>query len=344
MWKKIILSLSFLFLLGLIIYREVLLYGIRQANGQFRILWEAVPIEEKLNDASFPDSLKQKIHLIQEIKQFAVDSLGLSPSDSYTSYFEQNGKPILWVITACPTYSLEPQTWNFPLLGTFSYKGFFEEKLANEAIASLQKEQMDTRKSEVSAWSTLGYLNDPILSSMLTRSEASLASLIIHEMTHGTVFRKNDLAFNENLADFIGDYGAERYLVAKYGADNPLFKAYQQQLIDQERYAQHIQRGSRLLDSLYHAEDFKKRTDSQKKKQKEDYILQIVQTIDTLHIGGITPKRKIKQLPNNAYFAAFATYQSKQNEFEKEFKEKFKGDFRAYMTYLKNEYPRHRWW
>lgn len=344
MWKKIILlfcGLSFILLLA---NWEVCLYGFRQAKGQIRIIWGAVPIEEKLQDPSFPDSLKQKINLIQEIKQFAVDSLGLYPSESYSTYFEQNGKPILWVITACPPYSLEPQTWHFPILGTFSYKGFFEEELAQKAIQDLQAQQLDTRKSEVSAWSTLGYLNDPILSSMLERSEASLASLIIHEMTHGTVFRKNDLAFNENLADFIGDYGAERFLAAKYGKDNDLFIQYQTQLVLQEKYAQHIQRGSRLLDSLYTSTPFKQKKEADKKKAKENLILQIVQKTDTLQLKEIRQNRKIKQLPNNAYFAAFATYQSKQNEFEKEFKEKFNSDFRAYLLYLKKEYPRHTWW
>jgi hypothetical protein len=44
-------------------------------------------------------------------------------------------------------------------------------------------------------------------------------------------------------------------------------------------------------------------------------------------------------LPNNAYFIGYLTYQSKQNMFKEAFKDKFKYDFNRYLKSLKQQYP-----
>ncbi|MBK7966761.1 MAG: aminopeptidase [Bacteroidetes bacterium] len=100
-------------------------YGVAQLKGQLKILYDAEPIETKLSDATFPDSLKAKLRLIQEIKKFANDSLGLVVSKNYTKVYDQKGKPVLWVITASRAFSMKAYEWNFPFLGNVSYKGFF---------------------------------------------------------------------------------------------------------------------------------------------------------------------------------------------------------------------------
>jgi len=169
---------------------ELVSYGWMQGRGQLRILWNTKSVAEVLSDPAYPDSLKQKIELILEIKRFAIDSLGLDKSGSYESFYDQQGKPILWVVTAAQPYQLVARQWHFPIIGTFSYKGFFEKDRADTTVAELKREGLDTRVGEVSAWSTLGFLNDPILSSFLDRPEGSLAELIIHELTHGTLFIK----------------------------------------------------------------------------------------------------------------------------------------------------------
>ena len=98
-------------------------------------------------------------------------------SDNYTTFYNQRGKPILWVVTASERYKLAPKEWKFPVIGTFPYKGFFDEAKADRQEAELLDAGYDTEINEVSAWSTLGYLKDPILSIMLYRSPGSLASL-----------------------------------------------------------------------------------------------------------------------------------------------------------------------
>lgn len=333
-------SLLVLFLLGLF-YRSEISYGWMQATGQIKILMNVKEVEDVMNDPSFPDSLKKQILLIQEIKQFGVDSLGLNPSNNYTTFYDQKGKPILWVITASDRYQLKALDWKFPLIGTFSYKGFFDSTKAALQEAALIQQGYDTDMNEVSAWSTLGYFKDPILSSMLYRSKGALANLILHELTHGTLFVKDNLEMNENLASFVGDIGATKFLTQRYGSDSPELKKYEFSKKYNNAYAQHILRGAQELDSLY-ATFKNKEADPKQDSLKKSLIVRIDSTADTLLSGKVTFTKKWEvdetKLPNNAYFIGYQTYKSKQNAYRKEFEEKFNGDFKKYMNYLKAKY------
>lgn len=353
MRKKIFRIIKFallallILLIGFVAFNfDSAVYAFRQAKGQFKIIANTKPVEEVLNDKTFPDSLKNKIRLIQEIKKFAIDSLGLNPSENYTTFYDQHQKPILWVMTACEPFELKAKKWHFPIVGTFSYKGHFEKSIADAELENLKKQGFDTQLNEVSAWSTLGYLKDPILSSMLEKSEGRLAALIIHELTHGTLFVKNNLEFNENLADFVGDYGAIRFLETKYGKGSKEIERYQFSKKYNDTYSQHLLRGAKKLDSLYKTFD-EQMTLSARKKLKTNFIFNIINSSDTLLAGDFQKKlinRKKwaindNDLPNNAYFIGYLTYQSKQNQFKEEFKTKFKNNFNSYLSYLKQQYP-----
>lgn len=339
MFKKLLLILSIL-LVGVGVYhRELVSYGYMQAKGQLEVLWHTRPVSEVLTSPSLPDSLKQKLRLIGQIKQFAVDSLGLDASESYTDFYDQHGKPILWVITAAEKHRMVAKEWDFPVIGTFSYKGFFDSTRAQSEEKALIDSGFDTQVNEVSAWSTLGFFDDPVLSSMLYRSEGSLANLIMHEMTHGTIFVKDNLELNENLASFVGDYGAIRFLESKYGHNSPQLHRYQFQKQYNSAFSQHIVRGAKRIDSLY--QTFGDRLpNSQKDTLKHRLIRQIMVDSDTL-LGGMMGKKypwRSKKRPNNAFFIGYLTYRARQNQFEEEFKTQFKGDFRQYFDYLKKKY------
>lgn len=339
-WVGITL-LAFLLLAG-IWQHELISYGWMQARGQLRVLRNTKPVEVVLSDPAYPDSLKAKIRLIDEIKRFAVDSLGLKPSKNYTTFYNQQGKPILWVVTASEAYHLKAREWSFPVIGTFSYKGFFEKDRADSLVSDLKREGLDTRINEVSAWSTLGFFKDPILSSMLDRPVGSLAELIIHELTHGTLFIKNSLEYNENLADFVGEYGALRFLNFKYGVKSVPYKDYLATKEFYERYDAHILRGTQQLDSLYQTFGPNLAV-AVKEREKWKTIGEIISTIDTLTD---TATRTIKKrhpgklkLPNNAYFIGYLTYRKRQNQFRTEFEKQFNNNFERYLTYLKQTYP-----
>jgi predicted aminopeptidase len=337
LFKKTLLAVVIIIIGIGVYYRDWIDYGLMQARGQMSILWNTQPITEILADSAVSDSVKKQLRLVEQIKRFAVDSLGLRPTKSYTTYYEQHNKPILWVMTAAKKYQLTPIEWAFPVIGTFSYKGFFDTTYANRDLAKLKAHGLDTQLNEVAAWSTLGFFKDPILSSMLTRSEGSLANLIMHEMTHGTIFVKDSLEINENLASFVGDYGAIRFLTAKYGVDSKELKKYHFQNQYREAYTQHIVKGTQALDSLY--KNFGAVNYSVKDSLKISMIRHIIQQTDTLLAGKAAQYRKADApLPNNAYFVGFLTYRSQQNTFKTEFKERFNNDFKKYFMYLKTKY------
>nr|WP_295930157.1 aminopeptidase [uncultured Dyadobacter sp.] len=343
MIKKILLAILGVILILGVFYREVLTYGFLQAKGQIRILMQVRDVSDVLADPTFPDSLKARIRLIAEIKKFGVDSLGLTPSDNYTTFYDQHGKPLIWLITASERYKVAPYQWHFPIVGTFPYKGYFDSTRAATEEKTLIDKGLDTDIGDVSAWSTLGYLKDPILSSMLRRRVGSLANLILHELTHGTLFVKNNLELNENLASFVGDQGAIRFLKYKYGRDSEQLRAYEYSKRYNDAYSQHMLRGAGRLDSLYKTFGTNPAPTPQRDSLKMRMITDILNDTDTLLSGKRTLTNKNRwpdgKLPNNAYFISYLTYKSKQNTFRQEFENKFSGDLKKYLANLKGKYP-----
>ena len=341
--KKIVLII-FLLLIPLLVWQwELILYGIAQAKGQLTILWNARPIEEVMSDPTVPDSLKQKIVLIQEARTFAIDSLGVNDSDSYRTLYDQEGKPVLWVVTACEPFSLNDKKWSFPFVGTFSYKGYFDHSKAVALREKLAAEGYDTRIRTVSAWSTLGFFDDPIMSNLLFRTEGSVANTVIHELTHATIFVKDNLKFNENLASFVGDKGARAFLKHKYGEQSVPFQSYQDYWTDQHKYTAHMLRGAEQLDSLY--QTFAASSDSTGKAQKKsNTIREIIDTSDTLTFRSSRYQKLIAQLqhsdtlPNNAFFKSFVRYRGQSDSLEQIFETKFDSDIKAYLIHLKKVY------
>jgi predicted aminopeptidase len=338
--KKIVWVIVLLLAAVLIYYRDLIGYGWMQGKGQLSILWEARPIEEFLDDSSFPDSLKVKLRLVQEIRTFAVDSLGISPSDNYTTMYNQQGENLLWTVTAAEPFALVPYRWKFPLLGSFPYKGYFDLDKAKLERARLDSAGYDTHIGMVSGWSTLGWFKDPILSKMLEREDGDLAELIIHELTHGTLYVKDSVEFNENLASFVGRMGALRFLKHKFGPNSAELATYVNSEVDYEKIYRHYLTGARKLDSLYKAMN-ESMSVAKKSELKEGMIYRVMQSLDTLSFRQRKPFqwKPENRLPNNTFFMSYLRYRGKLDSFEKELQEKFGGDLRAYVTYLKELYP-----
>lgn len=344
-WKSMnfvykVFSLVSIFLLIFILSNcKLITYGVQQGAGQISILRKAKPIDELLNDTLTSDSLKQKLILVGKIKKYAVDTLGLKPSKNYNTLYDQKGKDILWVVVAAPKFKMETYEWKFPFLGKVPYKGYFDHDKAVKEAEKMKANGFDVRIGTVSAWSTLGFFKDPILSGMLNQSEGMIARLFIHELTHSTLYVKGNAQFNENLATFVGNQGAKQYLMDKYGANSKEYLDYLGELSDIELFSNYVLKGAKMLDSLYN--DFSNKTLEQKTKLKTELISQIVNNIDTVRFykkHNFTRFKNPDNLPNNAFFVGYITYHKDQDELSKQFTDEFNSNFREYLVFLESKY------
>lgn len=338
--KKIIAAILLVLVVLIIWYWSLILYGINQGMGQLTIVWNARPIVEVLEDPSFPDSLKNKLRIVDEIKRYAIDSLDLKDSKNYQTVYNQQGEELMWVVTASEPFQLVAKTWDFPVVGNVPYKGFFDKEKAFKEYQKLQEEGWDVGIRNPGGWSTLGWFTDPILSGMLERNEGDLASLIIHEMVHATLFVKDSVEFNENLASFIGDSAAYDFIASKYGRNSPEYMTYVYEVKDYQRYSNHLLRGSNVLDSLYKSWGVDEPIEL-KKIKKEEMIRHIIESMDTLTLFKYKiPKGRFeKRLPNNDYFLAYRRYQSKQIDFKTELIAKYHGNLREMILDYKARFP-----
>ena len=340
MKRKVFYSAGGILLVLIVWNFNLIRYGIGQGLGQWEILRSAIPVEEVLADPNVPDSVKQKLRLVQEVRQYAVDSLGIDDSKNYTTIYDQKGKDILWIVTGSKPFALEAKEWQFPFLGSVPYKGFFSyEKVLAEEV-SLLEEGWETNIRAPGGWSTLGWFKDPILSNMLSDSEGDLANTIIHELTHNTIFVRDSVELNENLASFIGDQGALRFLKYKFGVVSPLYQNYVKAKADRNLYTDHILRGADSLDSLYSNWPENLLFEA-KSKAKKELIQKIINSVDTLQLSEKERYKEFlaEQRVNNAFFMSYLRYRVNYDFFEDEFRRSFKSDLKEYLDYLKQKYP-----
>ncbi|GAB5523548.1 MAG: aminopeptidase [Roseivirga sp.] len=341
-FKRIGLGLLLLLLIIYIWQFELANYGLMQLRGQLRVVNNAIPLEEFLQLPETTDDERFKVQVIQEARTFAFDSLGINYSDNYTKIFDQEDKPSMYVVTACEPFEFKAKLWKFPVVGSVPYKGFFiREKAMEEARSIRAADSIDVSVRTAGGWSTLGWFNDPVLSNMLKRSEGDLASLIIHELTHGTLYIKDSVTFNENLASFIGDKGAVLFLEAKYGKRAPEVKDFLARQADEELFKNYMLFASKKLDSTYVAmASVEGMTRVEKQEIKDQMIEGIRSGIDTVSFQSDRYKAYFeKYKPDNTFFMSFLRYNSVLGLLEEELNDNFGGDLKRYLIYLKETYP-----
>jgi predicted aminopeptidase len=330
----------FLFLLTLVavIKWDLIRYGWMQAKGQWEVISKAEPIENFLGDEQVPDSIKYKLHLINDIKNYAATYLDMPIEGQYNTMYDQKGKDILWVVTASMPHQLKPYQWSFPFLGTVEYKGFFIESEAEKLKNKLQTQGYDVRVRNAAAWSTLGILNDPILSKMLEYSEGSLAELIIHELTHDVVFIKDSVNFNENLATFIGIKGADGFLKHHFSNDSSYLKSYKKRLADKEQLNSFIRnwlpRFKRAYQEIRYYSTVEKEQIKYETFQNFKSELKEVQFTNSKYANFIIDDDEF----NNANLLAFRRYTGDLLKLQQEFEEVHHSDVKKMLKYYRENF------
>ena len=185
--------------------------GIR---GQLDLLERARPIPAVLASTEDP-ALKRKLERVLAIREYASRELALPDNPSYRSYTDLGRRFVLWNVFAAPELSLEPRQWCFPVAGCVNYRGYFDEAAARAEAAQLGATGDDVYVGGVPAYSTLGYFNDPMLSTVIRYPDAEVARLIFHELAHQVAYAKDDTVFNESFAVAVEEEGIGRWLAAQ---------------------------------------------------------------------------------------------------------------------------------
>jgi predicted aminopeptidase len=226
-------------------------YIFTQALGQLRVLLNSQRIDALLADPTVPDDVKLKLRLVREIKAFGEDELGLNPSSNYETFYDTKGQPITYIVSACRKDRFQPYLWWFPIVGDVPYKGFFDKEDAVDEAKSLEAQGYDVSLGTAAAYSTLGYFPDPVLSTMLEYPEEQLVALILHELTHGTIYLPGGADFNEGLASFVGWQGALEFARRRHGIASEKYDRTVRAFAAEERRDERAREVFRKLDELY---------------------------------------------------------------------------------------------
>lgn len=184
-------------------------------GGQLEILRKAKSIPRVVADTKTSAQVRNRLLLVQDIREFARADLGLETKGQYDRYTDLGRPYVVWVVFATPEFSTQAHEWWYPIIGKLKYRGFFKQRLAEREARRVEAEGMDVFMQGVEAYSTLGVFHDPVLNTFIARTDAQLAELLFHELTHQRLYLSGDTDFNEAFATAIGQEGARRWLRAR---------------------------------------------------------------------------------------------------------------------------------
>lgn len=337
-FRKILLLIITIIMIFVVMKWDLIQYGWQQAKGQFSIMYHAKPLNFYLESPTYPDSLKQKIKLVEEVKNFAQSELGFVSEDQYQKIFDQQGKELMWVVTAAYPYQLESYEWKFPILGKVAYKGFFVEKEALKLEQELRTQGFDVRLRTASAWSTLGWLNDPLLSNVLNYNTGRLAELIFHELTHDEIFIKDSVDFNENLASFFGQEFTKMFFKKQNGEFKSEYESYLNQLEDRHRLNQFIRDYLPKFDSLY--KRIEGLSTTEKENRKYNFIEGFKRELRKINFKNLKYMEFLNGEieVNNAFLLSYKRYSGHQQLLEQELESQFQGDILKMLDFYQRNF------
>ena len=303
-------------------------------------LGRAVPLEELIEKDDVSEEEILFVRKVEDIRRFAMEDLGLAASKNYTRFVELDRDYLAAVVSACAKDSFSRHEWWFPVVGKMPYKGFFNVEDARKERAKLEKKDLDVWVRGVTAFSTLGWFKDPLYSYMMKYSDQALADLIIHELFHATVFIKNQVQFNEELAEFVGTEGGRLYMEKKHSHNNEgetngsiseEDKAIQD--ADNAAYLAFIRALTAELDDMYKTSIPRE----EKLKSKEEIISRAKLRFET-HYDTLFKTENYRffvELPvNNAYLELYRLYYEEDHYF-KDLYEKSGEDLPAFIEAAK---------
>jgi predicted aminopeptidase len=225
------------------------MYLLQAADGEWHVMHHRKPIVEVIDDPRTPEPVVRELGEVREARRFASRELGLPDNDSYRTYAQIDRPYVVWNVVAAPALSVQPKEWCFPIAGCVAYRGYFNAKRAQAFAAALKGQGYDVVIEGVPAYSTLGKLPDPVMSTMMRYGSDELAAMIFHELAHQLLYVRDDSRFDEAFAVTVEDEGLKRWL--EYRGEGARIAAYERERVEDQQFIGLLRRTRARLAKLY---------------------------------------------------------------------------------------------
>ncbi|MGJ7916556.1 aminopeptidase [Massilia sp. LXY-6] len=292
---------------GLLASCSTLDYYTQAAQGQFELLSDARPIDDWIADPGTSTRLRLRLETARQIRRFAVSEMALPDNKSYKNYAALKRKYVLWNVVATPELSLKPLVWCFPVAGCVNYRGYYSKEAAESYAKQLKADGNDVEVGGVPAYSTLGWFNDPLISTFINYPDAELARMIFHELAHQIVYAQGDSQFNESFASTVEEVGVERWM-ERFG-NQAMRDGYARYKSRKHDFLALLLKYRKALEQNYALVD---RSDSEKRAVKARLFQELKDEYQVLkgNWGGYAGYDRFFEQPlSNAHLASIATYE-----------------------------------
>ncbi len=229
-------------------------YILHAASNQYRLIRDSVKVEDALKGDLIESDQKAHLMLVASIKDFGEKELGLKETQNYQKVYLKSDQPTIYIISASSKDRLAMISWWFPIVGNMPYLGFFDLDKAKKERIRLDRDGLDVNIGTAEAYSTLGWFKDPVTSDLLKKSTVELTEIILHEMTHTTLYVKGQSEFNENLANMVGKVGVVSFMRKTYGDMHPFTIEAENNLADQRMFCSFLESILERLEFLYNSD------------------------------------------------------------------------------------------
>lgn len=294
-------------------------YLFQAGKGQLSLFTHARPIPEVIKDEKTPPRIKTLLSEISTIKKYG-EKQGLKPTSNYTDYVKLDRRAAVWVVSACEPLEFKSKEWKFPIVGSFPYLGWFDLEQAKSYAQDLSKEGLDVDLRGASAYSTLGWFKDPVLSTMIPDGQEALGDLVnvvLHESVHATLYINGQAYFNESVASFVADHLTLDYLRQSRGKDSIEETAFVQAEQNSKKIQQKLHEAYQQLNGIYHSNS----SDLKKLEAKTKILTELKSEL------------KFKREINNATLIQYKTYNTGYEIFD-QLIEACQGNWTKFMTVL----------
>ncbi len=280
-------------------------YYSQAVGGHFKLMRARQSIDSLLANETTTPELREQLQTLVDARAFAVSHLLLPDNDSYSTYVETGRAAVTWNVVASQEFSLNAKTWCFPVAGCVSYRGYFDKNDAENYADSLAQQDYDVTVGGASAYSTLGWFDDPVLDTMLRGGDIRYVGTLFHELAHQLLYVKDDSNFNEAYATFVEQVGTRKWLVHRAQTDR--IASYDASLARAEDFVDLLKRTRDNLDRLY-AQDLPTEDKRQRKQAVFNTMQEEYKQLKTSWGGYAGYDNWFKRDVNNARLLAVATY------------------------------------